>query len=282
MIGIMINGSFVPAERAVISVLDHGFLYGDSVYEVVKTRGGVLFAALPHLHRLRYSAGKVGIPITSSDEFLLDELERMVEAVESEEVYLRMVITRGEGDFGLSPEGCRNPSRIIYGKPFQPLAPDLYTNGVTICSLEPERDDRGNIKSGVNLSNIRAVKEARRRGAHEALRLSENGCIAECATSNIFWVKKGKLYTPAIRTGILKGVTRQLVLHLANDSDMPVNEGMYPMMDLHTADEVFITSTTRDILPVSQIDNQVYGVGPVTRELGRKFQEIGEKNIQLF
>lgn len=282
MLRIMINGEPVPVAEAKISVMDHGFLYGDNVYEVVKTRGGALFAAKPHLNRLRYSAEKTEIPIVWSDGFLLDELARMVSLVGSEEAYLRMVVTRGVGSMGINPESAADPCRIIYGKAFTPLAPELYRDGVSISALEPERDERGNIKSGVNLSNIRTIKEARKRGAHEALRLSETGMIAECATSNIFWVKDGKLYTPSVGAGILKGVTRQLVMYLAEEYRIPVVEGLFPLEDLHRAEEVFITSTTRDILPVSKVDAQEYMVGPTTKRLSEGFDTLANRDIRLY
>ena len=146
MIRIMIDGQPVPSAEASISVLDHGFLYGNSVYEVVKTRDGRLFAVKPHLRRLRYSASQVQIPIIPDDAFLLDELDRMVALVGTEEVYLRMVITRGIGDMGLNPDGCGEPRRIVYGKSFQPLPAELYRDGVRIIALKPEQGQHGNIK----------------------------------------------------------------------------------------------------------------------------------------
>jgi len=282
VIRIMINGVPTPSANAMISVLDHGFLYGDSVYEVVKTRGGRLFSVMPHLRRLRYSAEQVEIPIAEDDAFLIDELTRMVALVGTDEVYLRMVITRGVGEMGLNPDGCGTPTRIVYGKPFQPLPEKLYREGVTLVALAPERDQRGNVKSGANLSNLRASREAKRLGCHEALRSSEAGCVAECATSNIFWVKRGVLYTPAIGAGILKGVTRQLVLHVAHMLHIEAREGLFPLVDLLTAEEVFITSTTRDLLPVSRIGDTTFPMGETTRRLSKGFHEVGDLDIELY
>jgi len=282
LVSIMINGEPVSSEQASISVLDHGFLYGDNVYEVVKTRDGKLFAALPHLSRLRYSAEKVEIPVLWSDAFLLSELEETVRLVGTPEVYLRMVITRGIGDMGLSPVACKDPCRIIVGKELQPLSPDLYRDGVSICTLEPEIDERGNIKSPVNLGNIRAVKEARRRGCHEALRLNGDAQVAECATSNIFWVRKGELFTPSLGAGILKGVTRQLAIHLAEKARFSVHRGLFHLAELIEAEEVFLTSTTRDILPVSCLDEHRYPIGPITQTLMSAFSQIGDLDLDLF
>jgi len=279
MLLIMIDGMLVPTEQARISVLDHGFLFGDLIYEVIKTRNGVFFAEKMHLKRLRYSASKVGMDLAWDDAFILAEMRRMADALGVPDCYLRMVITRGVGPLNLNTEQFGPPSRILYGKELVPPSAQLYRDGAAIWICVPPEKEKGNVKSGVNRNNVTALQEARREGCHEALLLTREGVVAECTTSNIFWVAAGVLHTPALDAGILKGVTRQLVMHLAAEAGLRVEEEIYGLEDLLKAEEVFITSTTRDILPVSKVGRTAFAVGPVTRSLMAHFDEIG--NIDL-
>jgi len=276
---IMINGTRVAPDQAMISVLDHGFLYGDMVYEVVKAADGVFFALAPHLQRLRYSAGMIDLPIPWSDTFLREEMEAMNALLGVRHTYLRLVVTRGQGPLSLEPGACGEMNRILYGKEHVPLKAAYYTEGVGVWISRPITKDKGNIKSSVYRNNVQAIKQARSEGFHEAVLLDRMDMIAECTTSNIFWVKGDVLYTPALNVGILKGVTRQLVIHLAAGMQLALREGFFPLEALLGADEVFLTSTTRDIMPVSRLGEQIYPVGPVTRDLMARFGELGEADI---
>ncbi len=276
MVEVMIDGRQVPVDEARISVFDHGFLYGDMVYEVVKAMDGKFFALAPHLQRLRYSASMIELDIPWDDAFLRDEMATMVQRVGTAHAYLRLVITRGMGPLSLEPGRCSDLTRILYGKEHQPLDPRLYREGVGVHISLPITREQGNIKSSVYRNNVQAIKQARSLGFHEAVLLDKHDQIAECTTSNIFWIKQGVLHTPALGVGILKGVTRQLVMHLAQQIQLEVREGSYPVDELLEADEVFITSTTRDILPVSRIGDITLEVGPMTKNLMRDFADMGD------
>jgi len=281
----MIDGIPVERENAVISVLDHGFLFGDSVYEVVRTRDGKLFAADVHLKRLRYSAEKMGLPIPWDDAFLLEEMNRMVDLMGIPECALRLVITRGEGPLIIAPDHCTNQRRILFGKPTARPEPSNYINGVSIRISRIRKPvsvhEKGNLKTGNYLESVVALKDTQRLGFHEALLLNHEEMVAECATSNIFWIKDQVLFTPALATGVLRGVTRQLVLHLAKTLNMIVEQGSYPLSHLLNAEEVFITSTSRDILPVSRIDSSVFLVGPITQKLMAGFGKLGDVKLDF-
>lgn len=279
MVEVMIDGRRVQPDEARISVFDHGFLYGDMVYEVVKAMDGKFFALAPHLQRLRYSASMIELDIPWDDAFLRAEMATMVKLVDTPHAYLRLVITRGEGPLSLEPGRCKGLTRILYGKEHLPLDPKLYQEGVGIFISLPLVREQGNIKSSVYRNNVQAIKQARGLGFHEAVLLDKHDQIAECTTSNIFWTRDGVLHTPSLGVGILKGVTRQLVIHLAQSARIDVREGSYPATALLEADEVFITSTTRDILPVNRVGDHSKQIGPMTRSLMAGFAEMG--NVEL-
>lgn len=285
MLKIMIDGQHVNKENAVISVLDHGFLFGDSVYEVIRTKEGKLFAADIHLKRLRYSADKMGLPIPWDDDFLLAEMRQMVQLMGIDECVLRLVVTRGMGPLIIAPEKCGPQRRILYGKPITRPAPECYRDGVAIRVSQVRKPasvhEKGNLKTGNYLESVVALKNTKKMGFHEALLLNHDEMVAECATSNIFWIKNDTLYTPSLAAGVLRGVTRQLVLHLAKSLQMPILEGHFPLALLLSADEVFITSTSRDILPVSKIDENQFAVGPVTQKLMEGFRHMGEVKLDF-
>lgn len=280
MVAVMINGQQVPQAEAQISVMDHGFLFGDMVYEVVKAHGNELFAVRMHLQRLRYSAAMVDLPIPWDDAFLVAEMRTMLGLIEAPHSYLRLVVTRGEGPLSLEPDRCGELTRVLYGKELTPLNNANYREGVAVWVCRPIFSDQGNIKSSVYRNHVQAIKQARSEGYHEAVLLDRGGMITECTTSNIFWVKDEHLYTPALNVGILKGVTRQAVLHLAGELNLAVREGIFPLAALLAAEEVFITSTTRDVMPVSRVgEQQIYPVGQVTRSLMDGFSK--QKEIDL-
>lgn len=285
MIEIMMNGSFVPVTEAKISVLDHGFLFGDSIYEVIRTRNGQLWAASLHLKRLRYSAERVAMEIPWDDSLLIAELLRMVEKVPHPECSLRLMITRGVGSLSIDPGDCEHPVRVIFGQKLNRPPEALYRSGASLWISNiykaPKSHERGNPKTGNYLDNVLALRGARQAGAHEALLLNQAGMVTEGTSSNIFWLKNRRLMTPSLGAGILKGLSRQLVLKLAENLGIQVVQGLFTLETLLEADEVFITSTSREILPVSSIGDTHFAIGPVTRELMNRYCDVDVEAISF-
>jgi len=278
-IWIMKNGLILPCEKATISVMDYGFLYGDSVYEVMKSVEGKLFAAELHLQRLRYSAEKLGLPVPWEDGKIKAELNELANQIAVPWVYLRLVLTRGTGPFFFDPEHCEAPVRLVYGTEFIPFPPELYSRGVDLMISEfrkgPSRHDSGSVKTGNYMDHVLPRYRAQEKGFHEALMLNHAGAVTECTSANIFWFSRGELFTPDLSMGILNGVTRQLVLLAAERVGIRVQEGSFALEKLGDADEVFITSTTRDILPVRSIGEFRFRPGLDTERLMKQFLETG-------
>lgn len=280
---VAIDGALV--ERPTISVFDRGFLYGDSVFETTRSYGGAPFRLPEHLARLAWSANKLGfeLPLTVAD--LIGEVGGLLRIAQaraphtaSGEWVLRLMVTRGEGPFGLDPSGAHDPRRILFMQPLRPLDARLYREGVSVLSVSTFRpsDAARGAKVGNYLESILALKQARAVGAHEALILSHDGCVVEGTTSNVFAVREGKLVTPPPTETLLPGITRALVMEAASSLGLEVVERRMAPEDLAGAGEAFITSTIRELLPVVNIDGHVIGdgqVGPTTRELHRTFRE---------
>jgi branched-chain amino acid aminotransferase len=273
---IRIDGeTFTRREDAKVSVFDHGFLYGDSVYEVFRTYGGHPFEVGPHLARLAGSARGIALELPWSAAELAGEVERLVrDAACPGETYIRLIVTRGVGEIDLNPAACARPSLILIAKDLPPPAPDLYERGISLAIVTRVRNEPGTvdpaIKTGNYLNSVLAHHEAKRRGASEAVMLNARGDVTECPTSNIFLVRDGILRTPSLESGILSGITRSDVLRLARENRIPVRDETVPAKALRDADEVFITSTTRGIMPVATLDNAPLrrsAPGEVTRRL---------------
>lgn len=285
MIVVMIDGQFVGPDDAKISVLDHGFLFADSVYEVIKTRKGKLFAVEAHLKRMHYSAQRIGMHIGWSDHQLVAEMKRMVDRLAREDCYLRLIITRGEGPLTLCPDGCDQPRRVLLGKPLQVPDATQYRDGISLAVSGVKKwrpvHPNGAIKTGNYLSHVLAIQEARARGCFDALLLNHEGKVAECTTSNIFWVRRKEIYTPALKAGILKGVTRQIVLGLCSKRGLTVHEGEFDLEHLLRADEAFITGTSFDILPVSAVGDVVLSPGQIARALMDDFAAFSPEDLEF-
>jgi branched-chain amino acid aminotransferase len=281
----MIDGEIVPEEKAKISVMDHGFLFGNSIYEVIRTKNGKLWAVRHHLDRLHYSAQQIAFSLPWPDDLLIEELERMVAEVGLPECSLRLMITRGVGPLSLDPDACKNPVRLIFGKELSRPSEEMYNKGVPLIVSGIRKGgkghEKGNPKTGNYLDNALALRQANEAGAHEALLLNQAGMVTECTTSNIFWIKDQRLMTPALTAGILKGMSRQIVLKLAEQLGIQILEGLFTLETLMEASEVFITSTSRQILPVSRIDNQAFEVGPLTRELMTRYENFDVDTIKF-
>ncbi|HUH05171.1 MAG TPA: aminotransferase class IV [Kofleriaceae bacterium] len=272
-IKIYIDGIVHDPDTALVPVFDRGFLYGDSVYEVMRTAGGRPVDLGPHLERLRRSGELLELPVPT-DELLERAIATTLTAAGNLESYLRVVITRGAGEIGLDIALADTPRTIVIVRPLVLPAAESYQHGVVLWIGSVQRtspravDPR--VKSGNYLNNIMALREARRAGADEALMCDAAGRIAEGATSNIFCVRSGALLTPALEIGLLAGITRQRVIALARADGLEVVEGELVPDVARAADEAFITSSIRGVMPVRRIDDAVLGTsapGPVTRRI---------------
>jgi branched-chain amino acid aminotransferase len=276
-----VDGRLAAERDAVVSVFDHGFLFGEGVYEVMRTYRQRPFLFDPHLRRLRASADRIALPIPTSDAEIAQRITSTIAAAQLPgEAYIRILVTRGVGEIGYDPANCPAPTVVIIVKAHSELAPEAYRDGVTIALVSVRRNhpDTVNplIKSNNLLNNALAMQEAYQRGAAEALMKNTRDEIAECAMSNIFVVQAGTVRTPPTTAGLLAGVTRAFVLELAAKTGIRAIEETLREDDIASADEMFFTSTTREIVPVVRVDARVIGSGkpgPVTQRLRAAFAE---------
>jgi branched-chain amino acid aminotransferase len=273
-----IDGIISPPDEAKVSIYDRGFLYGDSVFETVRTYGGEPFALVEHMARLSRSAARVGIamPVSAADFGM--ELRVAVRAARNTESYARAMLTRGSGPVGLDPALAGAPLRVVLVEPLVPLPAALYRDGIAVVTVRTERagDAAQGAKVGNYLASLLALKEARARGAHEAIILDAAGRVVEGTTSNVFIVRgQGELCTPPEQAGILAGITRAHLIELAAALGHPVHLGPLGPEDLASAAEVFISSSIREVVPVVKVDDHRIGdghPGPVTRALHAAFR----------
>ncbi|MFO0775641.1 MAG: aminotransferase class IV [Nitrospiraceae bacterium] len=281
---IYLNDTFVPKEQATISVFDHGFLYGDGVYETLRSYGATIFLAHEHLTRLYRSAELIGLRIpreaSSWLPILQEAMRRNDVGTADRDAYIRMTVSRGPGDIGLDPALCPSPTIVIMTKPLVRPSTAHYTEGVTLITAQTRRNPaealNPQIKSLNFLNNILAKREALAAKVYDAVMLNTRGELAECTISNIFFVSNGRLCTPAVSCGILDGLTRELVLRLAQDAGIRTEQGPFPIETLRQASECFVTNTSSEILPVRSLDGTSIGSGspgPLTRDLQNRFRE---------
>ena len=276
---VFIDGAPFEPEAATVSVYDRGFLYGDAVFEVLRTYRGEPFALGEHVARLRRSAERVFIDLPLDDASMQGEIERAIAATHNEESYVRVVVTRGAGPLSLDPATARRPLRVILVEPIFPLAREPYADGVAAVTVATRRSADDTTAAGAKVTNylesLIAVREATARGAVEALIVNGRGEVVEGATSNVFAVKGGRVTTPPEGAGILAGITRAHVLAAAVRLGVPVDEQTLRPESLYVADEVFITSSIRELMPVVRVDDRTIGAGrpgPVARTLHRAFR----------
>lgn len=277
---IFLNAKLVPPHRAVLSVYDHGFLYGDGIYETFRSYGGVIFRLDQHLWRLSQSARLIHLRLPYSIPKLRASLYQTLEANRLSEATMRLTISRGVGELGLDPGLCKRPTTVITARVFNGYPKALYHRGLvaTVVSIRRLGSDAldPRIKSTNFLNNILAKMEAKRAGADEGLMLNREGYLTEGTISNLFLIKKGRLYTPSPRTGLLEGITRQVVLELAEAMGIPTEESFLTPKDLLRADECFLTNTSMEIMPVRKIGKVPIDhgkPGPITLELRKAFRD---------
>ncbi len=277
---IFLDGVIVPESQAVVSVYDHGFLYGDGVYETMRSYGGIVFLVRRHMDRLARSAALIRLKVPEA-ESLIEAVDQTLEANKLSDAYIRITLSRGKGPIGLDPGLCERHTLVVIAEPFREYPVACYEKGVQFIIAKTRRNLADaidpKIKSLNFLNNILAKIEAKERGAYEAVMLNAAGFLTEGTVCNIFFVSKGTLCTPSVETGILDGITRELVIGLARRHGLRVEEGMFYPNDLLGASEVFFTNTTAEVMPVAGIEDVKFEVGEITRTLRRLYRtEVGE------
>ena len=278
-----VNGRIADQDHAVVSVFDHGFLYGEGVYETLRTYSGQPFLFDRHMRRLRRSAGMLALRIPLDDRAMAVRLRETMRAGGLEgpgkEAYLRILVTRGVGELTYDPAACPEPSVVVIAKPFVAPPDAVFANGVKVALVPVVRNhpDALNplIKSNNLLNNALAMQEALRRGGFEGVMLNYRGELAECTQSNLFIVKDGAALTPPIDAGLLPGITREFLFEVGPAAGIPVREAVLRDADLFGADEAFLTSTTRELVPIVQVDDRTIGSGrpgPITQKLLEAFR----------
>jgi len=292
-----VNGRIFDEQHAVVSVFDHGFLYGEGVYETFRTYNGVPFLFDRHMRRLRQSAGMLALPVPVTDDQIAERFRETVRVSglgtpERGQAYIRILLTRGVGDLTYDPAATPTPSVVVIVKPHVAPPPEAFDRGVTVALVPIVRNHPGSvsplIKSNNLLNSALAMQEAVRRGAFEGLMRNYRGELAECSTANIFIVTNGVALTPPTDAGLLPGITRAFLFEIGAEAGIPVREQVLKDADLFGADESFLSSTTREIVPIVRIDDRAIGSGrpgPVTKELldrfRRKTQELTLEKSQV-
>lgn len=278
---VYVNGTIAAADQAVVPVYDHGFVYGEGVYETLRTYNRVPFLYDRHMRRLRQSAERLILDVPFDDAALLQAIDRTVAAAgELTEAYIRILLTRGVGDLNYDPKSTPQPTTVIIVKPLEPPAARVFNDGIRISLVEMLRNHPKSvnplIKSNNLLNNAMAMQAAYRSGAEEALMCNYRGELTECSQANFFIVRHGAAVTPRSEAGLLEGITRAFIFELGHELGIEVREETLRPKDLETADEMFITSTTRELSPVVNIDGRAVGPGkpgPVTRRLLERYQQ---------
>ncbi len=278
---IYIDGKLVPKEDAKISVFDHGLLYGDGVFEGIRTYDGLIFKLKEHIDRLYQSAHSIMLEVPIPKEDLMEAVKKTLRANNLKNAYIRLIVTRGVGDLGLDPRKCRRPTVIIVTDKITLYSEKFYKEGMEIVTVPTQRNIpealNPQIKSLNYLNNILAKIEAINAGVEEAVMLNSEGYVAECTGVNIFIVKRGALLTPPIYIGALRGITRGVVFDLAKTIKIPACEEVLTRHDLFNADECFLTGTAAEVIPVVKIDGRVIGngkPGKITLTLIREFHKL--------
>lgn len=280
-IKIYFNGRLVDRDEAVVSVFDHGLLYGDGVFEGIRSYDGLVFKLREHLDRLFGSAKTLMLKIPLSKDALVKAVILTLQANRLNDAYIRLVVTRGPGDLGLDPRKCPKPTLFIIADKIILYPKEYYEKGLVLATVPTIRNHpealNPQLKTLNYLNNILAKIEATNAGVDEAILLNAQGYVTECTGENIFFVRGKEVFTPPPYVGILKGITRASVMGIAQEIGLSVREDVFTRHDLYTADEVFLTGTAAEIVPVVKIDNRVIGSGrpeKVTLRLMKEFKKL--------
>ena len=294
-----VNGRIADEAHAVISVFDHGFLFGEGIYETLRTYNGEPFLFDRHMRRLRRSASMIDLALPLTDSQIAARFEETMRAAglgrfgsaqgrpgDGGEAYIRLLVTRGIGDLTYDPAATPDPSFVVIAKPHIDPKPAVYEAGVKVALVPVIRNHPNTVNPLIKSNNLLncalAMQEAVRRGAFEGLMRNYRGEIAEFSTANIFIVKDGAALTPPLEAGLLPGITREFLFEVGADAGVPVREQVLRDPDLFGADEAFLTSTTREIVPVVTVDDRTIGSGkpgPVTKALLQKFREKAHRPV---
>ena len=273
---VYLDNELVNSAEAKVSVFDHGFLYGDGVYETMRSYDSVIFMFDEHLERLYRSASMVGLTIPKKIDDIKVAIYVTLDENSLKNAYIRLTVSRGYGPIGLDPDLCETPTFVIIAQEMKDYPRGYYERGIkTIIS-----DTRRNLREAINpqikslnfLNNILAKAEANKKNAYEAIMLNAYGHLAEGTISNLFFYKDNVIHTPSIECGILDGITRKIVLDIAAKEGFMVNEGKFTKKDIYAAEEVFITNTTIEVMPVKQVDDVHYKVGDASKLLHRAYR----------
>lgn len=282
---IYLNGKLVDKDKAVISVFDHGLLYGDGVFEGIRSYDSLVFKLKEHIDRLYRSAEAIELKIPMTKPDMMKAVVETLKTNGLKDAYIRLVVTRGPGDLGLDPRKCKEPTVFIIADKISLYPKEFYQNGLAIITAKTRRNLttalNPKIKSLNYLNNILAKIDAIKAGTEEAIMLTYNDYVAECTGDNIFMISGGKLITPPVDVGALEGITRDAVIGLAEKVGIRFEEKMIKIGDLYNADEVFLTGTAAEIIPVTMIDKRrINGSKPgeITKRLMEEFKTITKAN----
>jgi branched-chain amino acid aminotransferase len=280
---IYLNGEIVPEDQAKISVFDHGFLYGDGIFEGIRAYNGRVFMLDQHIKRLYQSAKTIMLDIPLNKKEMEAAILKTIRANELSDAYIRVVVSRGKGDLGLDPRKCPKPTVVIIASAIQLYPEELYETGLKLVTVPTRRNGpemvNPRIKSLNYLNNIMARLEANQQGAPEAIILNTDGYVAECTGDNIFIIEEETITTPPRYAGILKGTKREIVLEVAAEMGLEVKEELFTRHDLFNADECFLSGTAAEAIPVVEVDGRVIAdgsVGEKTKAIIARFREIAQ------
>ena len=278
---IYIDGKYCDEKNAKISVFDHGLLYGDGIFEGIRAYNGRVFKLKEHIDRLFYSAKAILLDIPISHAEMMKAVVNTCRKNKLRDCYIRLVVTRGIGTLGLNPNRCKRGSVIIIADKIQVYPKEMYDNGMAIVTVATTRNLHSAlnpaIKSRNYLNNILAKIEANIAGVEEAIMLNSEGFVAECTADNIFILKGGKMYTPPLSAGALYGITRGVVMDMAQEAGIPVSEPNLTRYDVFNADECFLTGTGAELIPVTKVDGRVIGTGKpgtITKSLVKSYHAL--------
>jgi branched-chain amino acid aminotransferase len=281
---VYLNGDYMPLSEAKIGVTDYGFLFGYALYETMRAYKGKIFRLKDHLDRLEKAAETLHLPVEG-----LDLEKAVVETLRRsgiEEARVRLTVTMGEGSLTPDPRTCHRPAVLVTAVPYKPFAPEIYQKGYRALTSTVRRNSRSQLpgmKTACFLENMLARQQAREAGADEAVLLNEKGELAEASSSNLFLVNRGILRTPALESGILPGITRKIVLDLAEGLGLPTERTIIWPEELEAAEEVFISNSLIEIMPVTVLDSKPVGAGrpgPITRQLMGAYSQLVQRETE--